>query len=68
MWSYFLVVNRHGKKFVHDLARQSQLFRAPLAPGPGTMYPLNPPLAGPGCLTENKRHFLIMYDSTLLKI
>ena len=29
-----------------NLTRKPELFRAPL--GPGTMYPLNPPLAGPG--------------------
>ena len=31
-----------------NLTRKPELFRAPLGPGPGTMYPLNPPLAGPG--------------------
>ena len=35
-----------------NLTRKPELFRAswaraPLDPGPGTMYPLNPPLAGP---------------------
>ena len=30
-----------------NLTRKPALFRAPLGPGPGTMYPLNPPLAGP---------------------
>ena len=35
-----------------NLTRKPELFRAPwarapLGPGPGTMYPLNPPLAGP---------------------
>ena len=35
-----------------NLTRKPELFRAPLGPGPGTMYPLNPPLAGPGCLFE----------------
>ena len=30
-----------------NLTRKPDLFRAPLSPGPGTMYPLNPPLAGP---------------------
>ena len=34
--------------FVQNLTRQSELFRAPPCPGPGTMYPLNPPLVGPG--------------------
>ena len=29
-----------------SLTRKPEVFRAPL--GPGTMYPLNPPLAGPG--------------------
>ena len=36
-----------------NLTRKPELFRAPcarapLGPGPGTMYPLNTPLAGPG--------------------
>ena len=30
-----------------NLTRKPELFRAPLGPGPGTMYPLNPPLVGP---------------------
>ena len=30
------------------LTWEPKLFRAPLGPGPGTMYPLNPPLVGPG--------------------
>ena len=30
-----------------NLTRKPELFRAPLGPGPGTMYPLNPPFAGP---------------------
>ena len=30
-----------------NLTLKPELFRAPLGPGPGTMYPLNPPLAGP---------------------
>ena len=30
------------------LTWKPELFRAPLGPGPGTMYPLNPPLAGHG--------------------
>ena len=30
-----------------NLKRKAELFRAPQGPGPGTMYPLNPPLAGP---------------------
>ena len=30
-----------------NLTRKPELFRAPLGQGPGTMYPLNPPLAGP---------------------
>ena len=30
-----------------NLTRKPELFRAPLGPGPGAMYPLNPPLAGP---------------------
>ena len=30
-----------------NLTRKPELFRAPLGPGPSTMYPLNPPLAGP---------------------
>ena len=32
-----------------NLTRKPELFRPPppLGPGPGTMYPLNPPLAGP---------------------
>ena len=30
-----------------NLTWKSELFRAPLGPGPGTMYPVNPPLAGP---------------------
>ena len=39
-----------------NLTRKPVLFRAPWArappgPGPGTMYPLNPPLAGPVCGT-----------------
>ena len=33
-----------------NLTRKPELFRAPLGPGPGTMYPLNPPLAGPECI------------------
>ena len=33
-----------------NLTRKPELFWAPLGPGPGTMYPLNPPLAGPECL------------------
>ena len=32
-----------------NLTRKPELFRAPLGLGPGTMYLLNPPLAGPGC-------------------
>ena len=32
-----------------NLTRKPELFRALLGPGPGTVYPLNPPLAGPGC-------------------
>ena len=32
-----------------NLTRKPELFRAPLGPDPGTMYPLNPPLAGPVC-------------------
>ena len=32
-----------------NLTRKPELFRAPLGTGPGTMYPLNPPLAGPAC-------------------
>ena len=32
-----------------NLTRKPELFRAPLGPGPGTMYPLNHPLAGPAC-------------------
>ena len=36
------------KNMVQNLTRQPQLFWAPLDPGPGTMYPLNPPPAGPG--------------------
>ena len=41
------------KSLVHNLTQQPQLFRAPSAqaplnPAPGTMYPLNPPIAGPG--------------------
>ena len=36
----------HGvMKRYQNLTRKPELFRAPL--GPGTMYPLNPPLAGP---------------------
>ena len=43
---------RKKKKLVQNLTREPQLFRAPLArapldPGPGTMYPLNPPLVDP---------------------
>ena len=34
--------------FVQNLTRQPELSRAPPCPGPGTMYPLNPPLVGPG--------------------
>ena len=30
-----------------NLTRKPELFRGPLSPGPGAMYPLNPPLAGP---------------------
>ena len=29
------------------LMRKPEFIWAPLNPGPGTMYPLNPPLAGP---------------------
>ena len=31
-----------------NLTRKPELFWAPLDPGPGMMYPLNPPLAGAG--------------------
>ena len=31
-----------------NLTQKPELFRALIGPGPGTMYPLNPPLAGPG--------------------
>ena len=30
-----------------NLTQKPELFRAPLGLGPGTMYPLDPPLAGP---------------------
>ena len=41
-----------------NLTQKPELFRAPwardpLGPGPGTMYPLNPPLAGPGYNTSH---------------
>ena len=39
-----------------NLTRKPELFRAPQGPGPGTMYPLNPALAGPayGCVAEGR--------------
>ena len=37
-----------------NLTRKPELFRAPLSSGPGTMYPLNPPLAG----RANSEHIL----------
>ena len=45
-----------------SLTRKPELFRAlwaraPLGPGPGTMYPLNPPLAGPGYMMFQKSIF-----------
>ena len=51
-WSLFSAQSQGPKKgkeeknFGQNLTRQPQLFRAPL--NPGTMYPLNPPLVGPG--------------------
>ena len=59
IWSYFFAQNRGwikgkgDKNLVQNLTRQPQLFRAPLDPGPGTMYPLNPPLAGPAYRYSN---------------
>ena len=35
------------KKHQKNLTRGPELFRAPQDPGPGTMYPLNPPFVGP---------------------
>ena len=35
-----------------NLTRKPELARAPLGPVPGTMHPLNPPLAGPGFVAQ----------------
>ena len=37
-----------------NLPRKPELFWAPLGPGLGTMYPLNPPLTGPDDYTKCK--------------
>ena len=42
-----------------NLKRKPELFRAPL--GPGTMYPLNSPLAGPG---DSTTKILMNYEDT----
>ena len=43
-----------------NLTRKPELFwapwaRAPLGPSQGMMYPLNPPLTGPGCMESSGR-------------
>ena len=38
---------KSGEEQKKNLTRKPELFQAPL--GPGTMYPLNPPLVGPVC-------------------
>ena len=46
----------------HNLTRKPELFRAPL--GPCTMYPLNPPLAGPA--SGSQLRLLIILSATLI--
>ena len=40
-----------------NLTRKPELFRAPLSLGPGTMYPPEPPLAGPANDSPELRQF-----------
>ena len=44
-----------------NLTRKPKLFRAPL--GPDTMYPLNPPLAGPAATVRNQHQLLTCQTS-----
>ena len=49
---------RKKTNLVQNLMRQPQLLRAPLNPGPGTMYPLNPPLVGPDYISRIRNELI----------